>query len=458
LLYLRTGVRRRAVVRPGVGPDGAFGRLARAQNWHPERIMGATAFVLTHRSTDDPHAWCASLQALAIARSLGRRGVRVVRLHPGTRELSLASRYCWRAEHCPNVHESEPALLRFLLDAAGKYEGVRVLIPASDDTAWFLGRHREALGRSFRVVAPDADTVATIIDKRRQYEAARSLGIPIPATYYPHDLAEAQALARTLKRFPYIIKPNVAHRWRLARVRQRMRTPGTKAVVVRNAEELVAEYRAIARFDRDLMVQRVIGGPDSELYGFFGYFDRDSRPLGYCVRRKIRQLPLGFGYCTLIESCREDRVVSQSVHLLQGLGFHGIVGVEWKRDPDTGEPLLLEVNARATNTTALPPACGVDLPAIAFADAIGEQVAPVTQWRAGVKWVWLAEDVWAARALGLGPLEWLRSLRGEKVGAVYAADDLRPALLEAAAFVRATLGRRLRRFRPAPHEAAPAAR
>lgn len=411
--------------------------------------MGATAFVLTHRSGEDPGAWCASLQALAITRSLGRRGVRVVRLHPGTRELSLASRYCWRAEHCPNVHESQPALLKFLLNLKKTYPERGVLIPASDDTAAFLGRHREALARAFRVVAPSAQCVGTIIDKRRQYDAARELGIPIPATYFPHDLGEAQALARSLKRYPYIIKPNVAHRWRLARVRSHMRTPGAKAVVVRDPAELVAEYRAIARYDRDVMVQRVVGGPDTELYGFFGYFDAASRALGFCVRRKIRQLPLGFGYCTLIESCREDAVVAQSLRLLEGLRFQGIVGVEWKRDPDTGEPLLLEVNARATNTTALPPACGVDLPWIAYADAIGEPVVPVTQWRCGVKWVWLAEDLWAARQLGLGAAGWLRSLRGEKVGAVYAADDPRPALADAGRFVTTALGRRLRRLVPA---------
>lgn len=420
--------------------------------------MAATAFVLTHRSTEDPNAYTASLQALAILRSLGRRGVRVVRVHPGTRELSLASRYCWRREVSPNVHESEPALLRFLLSLERKYPGDRVLFPASDDTAGFLGRHKEALSRAYRVVAPDPDTIATIIDKRRQYEAARRLGIAIPATYFPHDLAEAQALAPTLKRWPYIIKPNVAHRWRLARYRDRMRTPGAKAIVVNSPEELVREYRNIARFDRDIMVQRVVGGPDRELYGFLGYFDRAHRPLGYCVRSKIRQLPLGFGYCTLIESCEEEPVVRQSVRLLEGLRFHGIVGVEWKRDPDSGEPLLLEVNARATNTSGLPPACGVDLPWIAFADAIGEKVDPVTQWRTGVKWLWLSEDVWAARSLGLGAREWLASLRGERVGAVYAADDPLPALVDAGRFVSSTLGRRLRRFLPAPRAAAAAAR
>ena len=412
-------------------------------------VSGPTAFVLTHRSDDDPDAYCASLQALAITRSLGRRGVPVVRVHPGTRELSLASRYCWRAEYSPNVHGSEYALLRFLLQTAQKYPGPKAIIPASDDTAYFLGRHRKALSKAFRVVAPEADTVETIIDKRRQLQAARSLGIPIPETYFPRDLAQVQALAPTLAGYPYIIKPNVAHRWRLSSVRNKMRAPGAKAIVARNAAELVEHYRHISLVDANLMVQRVVGGPERELYGFFGYFDERSQPLGYCVRSKIRQLPLGFGYCTLIESCAEDRVVSQSIRLLQGLGFHGLVGVEWKRDPQTGELLLLEVNARATNTSSLPPACGVDLPWMAFADAIGEPVAPVTQWKTGVKWVWLSEDVWAARQLGLGALEWLKSLRGKKVGAVYAADDLRPFLLDSALFLRKALGRRLRRFVPA---------
>jgi predicted ATP-grasp superfamily ATP-dependent carboligase len=148
----------------------------------------------------------------------------------------------------------------------------------------------------------------------------------------------------------------------------------------------------------------------------------------------------------LIESCAEPAVVRQSVRLLQGLAFNGIVGVEWKRDPESGRQLLLEVNARATNTSALPPACGVDLPWIAFCDAIGRRLAPVTRWKTGVKWLWLSKDIWAARALGMSALAWLRSLRGQKAYAVYAADYLRPFLLEYRLFAGARISRALRRL------------
>ena len=406
------------------------------------------AFVLTHRSHGDPRGYTASFQALAIARSLGRRGIPVVRVHPGSRELSLVSRYCSALEHSPNVHDSEEALLQFLLALAPKYPGERVLIPASDDTAFFVGRHREALLAAYRVPSPGRDTIETIMDKARQYEAARSLGLPIPDTYYPASMADVEALAGRLQGYPYIIKPNVAHKWRLASVHRQLRA--VKAVLVHDAAELLAEYSRVSAVDPAVMIQKVIQGGDERFYCFYGYFDERSRPLGYCVRRKLRQMPARFGYSTLMESCENPAVVEQSLRLFQGLGYHGIGAIEWKHDPDGGAMRLIEINARATNAAALPTACGVDLPWMAFADATGKPPAPSTRWETGVKWIWFTEDLWAARAqyrrreLTLG--QWIASLRGRKSYAVFAADDWKPFLLECWMFLKGEVQRRLRRL------------
>ena len=407
-----------------------------------------TAFVLTHRSHGDPRGYTASFQALAIARSLGRRGVPVVRVHPGTHELSLASRYCSALEESPNVHESEDALLGFLLAIAEKYPGPRVLIPASDDTAFFVGRHREALLAAYRVPSPGREVIETIMDKARQYEAARALGVPIPDTYYPAGVAEAEALARRLEGYPYIIKPNVAHNWRLASVRRQLRAG--KAVVVHHPSELLAEYSRISAVDPAVMIQKVIQGGDEQLYCFYGYFDERSRPLGYFVRRKLRQMPPRFGYSTLMETCENPVVVEQSLRLFQGLGFHGIGAIEWKHDPDSGAMRLIEINARATNAAALAAACGVDLPWMAFADALGEPPAPLTRWESGVKWLWATEDLWAARASyrrrEMSLAQWIGSLRGRKCYAVFAADDWRPFFLECGMFAKGEIERRLRQL------------
>jgi predicted ATP-grasp superfamily ATP-dependent carboligase len=233
----------------------------------------------------------------------------------------------------------------------------------------------------------------------------------------------------------------VAHIWRLASMRKISK--GRKAHIVRTPEELRRAYAAMGDGPQEVMIQEVIGGRDEQLFTFLAYLNRESVPLAYCVRSKIRQFPVDFGYCTMTVSCHNDAVVEQSLRLLQGIGYSGICGVEFKFDSATGEYKLIEINARPVNTIGIAPACGVDIPYIAFRDLLGEKVEAVTTWRAGVRWYLLTQDFWAVRALrahgGESFAEWLASLRGKHTEAVIAWDDMRPA----AGFYFQELGKRL---------------
>lgn len=406
-------------------------------------MLQATAFVMTHESDPGRTGRSLSLQALAVTRSLGRRGVRVVRLHPNRLECGLASRYCSRVEVCPDMYQSEEALVEFLEGLQARYPGRRVLIPASDDCALFISRHWQRLARTFALPSPDGAVMERIIDKRRQYEVAEQVGVPIPETHFPSSVEEARELAPRLQNYPYVIKPRVAHSWRLASMQDV--SHGKKGMRIDNADELIEAYRELGAEAQGVLLQEMIGGRDERLYTFLTYFDRASEPLGYCVRSKIRQWPIDFGYCTLTVSCDEPQVREQSLRLLRGLGYFGLAGVEWKHDPRTGLIKLIEINARAVNTIGIAAACGVDLPYLAFKDAVGEPLPPVHAWRQGVKWVRLVQDVFAARMLyrlgRLSPREWLRSLRGKRVGAVFAWDDPWPSLLDAGAFFKRRVNR-----------------
>lgn len=406
-----------------------------------------TAFVITHESNPHRQTRSISVIALAITRSLGRRGVPVVRVHPNRLERSVDSRYCSKVEISPDFYESEPALLEFLLAMRTRYAGQAVLIPASDDCAGFVARHHAALSGAFRVVAPPWAVMKDIIDKRHQYEHASRLGIPIPETYFPTGTEAVRRLAARLDNYPYVIKPLVAHSWRLASMRAV--SGGNKGFAVATPAELIERYEAIAGADKNVMIQEVIGGNDDRLFTFLSYFDEQSRPLAYCIRKKIRQFPVDFGYCTMTESCFDAVVEAQSIKLLQGIGYHGISGVEWKLDPRTGEYKLIEINARAVNTIALAPACGVDIPYLAYYDKAIGKPAPVTEWAAGVTWANLEHDVWAARTLHrmgkLGIGAWIKSVLHTNVHAIFAADDLQPFAGSVAEFFSLGLVAPLRR-------------
>lgn len=388
-----------------------------------------TAFVMSHEADPDRRQSSMSYIALALTRSLGRQGVRVVRLHPNRLDHSLRSRYVGEFALCPDLYESASGLVDYLVALADRYEGPRVLIPASDDCAEFLGAYRARLEKRYVLCAAAEPVMAALVNKRRQYEAAERLGIPIPETYFPSSREDVERLATTIGNYPYIIKPLVAHTWRLASM-QRV-SQGRKAITVRTPQDLLDAHAGMGADFRDVMLQEVIGGRDEQLFTFLGYFRQDATPLAYCVRRKIRQLPVDFGYCTMTVSCHDDRVVEQSVRLLKGIGFAGIGGVEYKYDAATAQYKLIEINPRPVNTIGLAPACGVDLPWIAYRDLIGEAVEPVTSWKDGVIWYRWWTDLLAVRRLkgqgGPTEFDWLRSLRGPRTEAAYARDDSRPA-------------------------------
>ena len=402
-------------------------------------------FVLTHESNPQRTNKSTSIISLALTRSLGRRGIAVVRVHPNHLDRSLLSRYCKRVELCPNLYESEDGLVEFLLAMAARYEGPRVLLPASDDCAYFLAKHFEKLRGLYAIVGPSWQTMQRIIDKKSQYELAQALALPVPETYYPSSVAQVQELAGKLCNYPYVVKPTIAHQWRLASMQSVSK--GKKGFAVANARELIERYGEIAPRDPNVMVQEVIGGRDERLYTFLAYCDARCEPLAYCVRKKIRQMPLDFGYCTATVTCRDDTVVAQSRRLLQGVGYTGICGVEWKLDPRTQTYKLIEINARAVNTIGIAAACGVDIPYIAVLDNLGHAPKPITTWQEGVTWVNIVQDIWAARELHqaghLSLRQWWDSIAGPTVDAVFSSGDPRPFLGYFAEFVGTALGGRL---------------
>lgn len=391
-----------------------------------------TAFVISHESDASRSGKdkAISIIALTLTRALGRAGIRVIRVHPNLYDDSLSSRYCDGIEICPDLYESEHALTEFLLQMAGRYEGENVLIPASDDCSLYLARHSQRLTRAFALMNPSAETMESLRDKRRQYELAEAAGVPIPETYFPANDMEAEEIAGRLSSYPYIIKPLEAQKWRLRHYRKVAQ--GQKAIVVKDAEELVAEYRRIAAHDRSIMIQEIINGRDEHLLTFLGYCSKDKKPLAHCVRSKLRQWPIDFGYCTATVSCHDETVERYSKRLLRECNYTGIVGIEFKYDPLLNDYKLIEINTRPVNTVGLAIGAGVNLPLIGLRDVTGEPQEVDGDWQDGVIWIRLLQDFSTAIELRRrGRLTWsgwLRSIRGRRVHAILASDDLKPFL------------------------------
>jgi predicted ATP-grasp superfamily ATP-dependent carboligase len=111
--------------------------------------------------------------------------------------------------------------------------------------------------------------------------------------------------------------------------------------------------------------------------------------------------------------------------LLRALRLWGISQVEFKHDPRDGKYKLIEVNPRLWEWHGLAAACGVDLPLIAYRDAVGERPEPVRMERGGLRWA-----ITLARGARPTPQ------RPRYIDAMWARDDPMPALVHLARVVR----------------------
>jgi len=379
--------------------------------------------------------------ALAIARSLGRRGIPVW-IVAGELRVAASSRYVKGCLPWPAALASQPQA-EYLVAMAHRHRLERwALMAGSDTSAELMARHQDLLAPAFQLATSPLEVVRDAIDKRRAYALADRVGVEHPHTYYPQD---ADDLMRLDIEFPAILKPAVKERWN-AFIR-------AKAWKVRNRDELMRRYReALPMIEAaSIMVQELIPGGNDNQFSFAALC-RDGVPLASLVARRLRQYPVEFGRCSsLVETLDLPEVETAACRLLAAMRFTGIVEVEFKRDPRDGNLKLLDINPRVWRWISLGHRAGVDFSYLMYWLSRGESVDPV-RGVAGVRWVRMATDVLAAASgLWQGSMTlrgYLDSLHPPREFSILAADDPLPALMEiphliAADFRRFGLARRL---------------
>jgi predicted ATP-grasp superfamily ATP-dependent carboligase len=387
--------------------------------------------ILSGNIVESPGKLSLNEAALALTRSLGRRGVKVYRFHPDRSLSDLVSRYCVHVP-CPNLYSQPRELIARLVDFAETAAARPVLFPASDGSARFIASNEEILKRHFSLTSPSAACLAETENKRSLLKLAQSAGITIPETCFPSTMAELHGIAESIP-FPVIMKPLYSSDWKSDRVRDLIGR--VKALKADTAEQLIELGGKVLSLATPFMVQEIIPGPDDNLLTFIGYAGRDGQVLAGCVRKKLRQVPEGFGYCALTESVEDPEIIAQTIKLFRALKYRGIGCVEFKRDPETGAAKLVEINARAVRTSALAIAAGVDFPWIAYQDSINAfSGGPVFSYKVPVRWIHIYDELKSAASLmhdgRLSLFEWLNGFREKGlVAAEFSWDDMRPALL-----------------------------
>jgi predicted ATP-grasp superfamily ATP-dependent carboligase len=362
--------------------------------------------------------------ALAVIRSLGRRGVPVVFVtndHP----LPKLSRYVRRSFDWAGA-DAPDAVGRLI--ALAQQHGLRdwLLVPCADAEVRMIAENRDLLRQTFRIVSLDWNTLRSVCDKNELARLAAATGIPFPRSYRIGSVAE---IAREDIRFPVVLKPAM----RLVS----NRFTKDKAWRADSAEQLKTLYHEATEAvgQADVVVQEYIPGSGEAQFSYAAFWHL-GQPVAELTARRARQYPIEFSFTsTFVEVVDEPDVQFAARKLLAAISFEGLVEIEFKHDAREGAYKVLDVNPRPWTWLGLCAFAGRDLVVLMRDAAIGRKPIPESsKIESGRAWVHATRDfVAAAQLMRRGDLRlsaYLSSLGQKLTYSSFAWDDPLPGILE----------------------------
>jgi predicted ATP-grasp superfamily ATP-dependent carboligase len=321
--------------------------------------------------------------ALAITRSLGRRGVSVLVGGENAASLASCSKYCLRHVRYPSPYRHPEAFERFLFDFVGR-ERIDLVMPVTDVTTYSIARQRDALQHYSAIAAPPFEAFDFVANKWSLLQRAAKCGIPIPRTHFVDAATGLRGILAQIE-YPVVVKP----------ARSRILTDGgwlTACVHYAQSEsDLVGLYRETGYLaSYPSLIQERISGPG---IGVFALCDR-GRLLATFGHRRLREKPPSGGVSVLCESVAVDPDFrGHAARLLGSVGWHGVAMLEYKQDRRTGRSFLMEVNGRFWGSLQLAVDAGVDFPYLSAQLALGQPLDIPTTYEKGVRSRWLLGDL-----------------------------------------------------------------
>jgi D-aspartate ligase len=358
------------------------------------------------------------VQGLALTRSLGEKGIPVYVVDKRNC-VARYSKYAQKFFICPDFNAD--AFVDFLIKLAKK-ENISgwVLLPSNDHAVITLSRNKQRLGVYYKMLVPEFDKIEQIYNKVTLLSTASGLGIPIPSTFcFTNTGVDGFSMS-----FPVITKGKHGLTF--------YRALKNKAFIANAKEDLEKQLKDIQGKINlaDTFTQSVIRSDGTNKTISFTAFCESGTIKTFWMGVKLREHPLQFGTATLTESILEPRLIEPSKRLIKHFRYSGVCEIEFLKDPLDSQFKLIEINARTWLWVGLAKACGVDYGLYIYNHLNGLTNEFPKDYKLGVKWInRLTDTVYSISAISKGLLtiaNYFKSMKGNRVGALYYQGDLKP--------------------------------
>lgn len=324
--------------------------------------------------------------------SLGFAGIPVVALHPKW-GFTFASRYVKENHVTPDAARQPEAFVEWLVRYGQKQVDKPVLFLAEDLYAFIASAYAETLSQYFRYPYIPQHQLPVFFDKRRMLREAEAAGLDVPPTLFSPLRDDWRS---SWRHFPAVVKPTVSRfSFSGSTILDRPPFPkifGSKALLARDPQELEALAQAVESQGFEYCAQRLIPGPNAEIYNVKFVADQNGCVPSCFISRKQRQQPADFGTCCVAVSHYLEELRLQVEAFCRHTRYCGPGGMEFKREPESGRFWFIEVNPRLDYWIRMAVLKGVNLPLQQYQLSLGQEMDKAMQRDGGPAWIDIEGD------------------------------------------------------------------
>ncbi len=305
--------------------------------------------------------YCWNRVGYTILRSLASHGLKVWAADTSKVNICSLSRFCAGSFTYPDPFKEEERFIETLKAKVAELRP-RVLMPTHDESVVIM-RHRDEFPGDLVIPYESADKLLALANKAVSTEMARRAGVAVPEVYGSAD---------DVKRYPVVLKTVMGN--------------SAKGVFFpKTKDELL--WLMDAYKGEETLLEEWIGGTD--------YSVDCVRWDGFCKTSVYHALVTktdGGGTTTQREMLDMPRLEAEAMKLLEAVDFHGVCGLDFRYDPETGRVAYIETNARFTGGLATPVTAGFDMPWVLYCLATAGRYDNPVDVRIGTRTKWILGD------------------------------------------------------------------
>lgn len=302
---------------------------------------------------------------LSTIRCLGKHGIHTVAVDYSNDAYGAKSKYTSERLIAPHYRENTKSFIQLLIDYAMKESAPPVLIPCHDSYVEVIDEYLDELKKYYLIPQTEMGLYTKMMNKEVLHKLAEANGVRVPETVRVTDADYLQKVEQIIH-YPCIVKPTDSPTF-VAKFRR-------KLFKVHNEQELFEAVHKATEAGLEVIVQRIIPGFDDHMYTFDAYLNQNAKVTHWLTCQKFRQYPINFGASVYTGQKFVPELYSIGAAFLEKMGWKGFAEIEFKKDAETGQFYLIEINVRITNLNSLLEKVGINFPYITYLELTGQSI------------------------------------------------------------------------------------